>query len=384
MIEREMKDILLKRAKEYPVVTITGPRQSGKTTLVKSAFPKHTYVNLEDPETRELAESDYRRFISMFPPPVIIDEIQRVPRLASAIQVAVDANRNAKGQFILTGSHQPNLKQTVSQSLAGRSAFLKLLPLTFAELRHCLPKQKMSVDECILRGAMPELAAGQIAPTTYYRNYIQSYLDRDVRQVGNIRQTSAFNRFLALLAGRTAQLLNLNALSGEVGVSHTTLSGWLDMLEASFIVFRLQPYHANIGKRMVKTPKVYFSETGLAASLLGLKTVEQVSHDPLRGNLFENLVVTDFVKRALNRDDEGDLFFFRTSDGLEIDLVRRRAKGWQPIEIKSSETYSGALLHGLDAYRRLVPDAVEPSLVYAGRTLPASKPTRVTNFLEFD
>ena len=242
MIEREMKDILLKRAKEYPVVTITGPRQSGKTTLVKSAFPKHTYVNLEDPETRELAESDYRRFISMFPPPVIIDEIQRVPRLASAIQVAVDANRNAKGQFILTGSHQPNLKQTVSQSLAGRSAFLKLLPLTFAELRHCLPKQKMSVDECILRGAMPELAAGQIAPTTYYRNYIQSYLDRDVRQVGNIRQTSAFNRFLALLAGRTAQLLNLNALSGEVGVSHTTLSGWLDMLEASFIVFRLQPF----------------------------------------------------------------------------------------------------------------------------------------------
>ena len=384
MIEREMKDILLKRAKEYPVVTITGPRQSGKTTLVKSAFPKHTYVNLEDPETRELAESDYRRFISMFPPPVIIDEIQRVPRLASAIQVAVDANRNAKGQFILTGSHQPNLKQTVSQSLAGRSAFLKLLPLTFAELRHCLPKQKMSVDECILRGAMPELAAGQIAPTTYYRNYIQSYLDRDVRQVGNIRQTSAFNRFLVLLAGRTAQLLNLNALSGEVGVSHTTLSGWLDMLEASFIVFRLQPYHANIGKRMVKTPKVYFSETGLAASLLGLKTVEQVSHDPLRGNLFENLVVTDFVKRALNRDDEGDLFFFRTSDGLEIDLVRRRAKGWQPIEIKSSETYSSALLHGLDAYRRLVPNAIEPSLVYAGRTLPASEPTRVANFLEFD
>ena len=384
MIEREMKDILLKRAKEYPVVTITGPRQSGKTTLVKSAFPKHTYVNLEDPETRELAESDYRRFISMFPPPVIIDEIQRVPRLASAIQVAVDANRTAKGQFILTGSHQPNLKQTVSQSLAGRSAFLKLLPLTFAELRHCLPKQKMTVDECILRGAMPELAAGQIAPTAYYRNYIQSYLDRDVRQVGNIRQTSAFNRFLVLLAGRTAQLLNLNALSGEVGVSHTTLSGWLDMLEASFIVFRLQPYHANISKRMVKTPKVYFSETGLAASLLGLKTVEQVSHDPLRGNLFENLVVTDFVKRALNRDDEGDLFFFRTSDGLEIDLVRRRAKGWQPIEIKSSETYSSALLHGLDAYRRLVPNAIEPSLVYAGRTLPASEPTRVANFLEFD
>jgi len=384
MIEREMKDILLKRAKEYPVVTITGPRQSGKTTLVRNAFPRHSYVNLEDPETRELAESDYRRFISMFPPPVIIDEIQRVPRLASAIQVAVDANRTAKGQFILTGSHQPNLKQTVSQSLAGRSAFLKLLPLTFAELRHCLPKQKMTVDECILRGAMPELAAGQIAPTAYYRNYIQSYLDRDVRQVGNIRQTSAFNRFLVLLAGRTAQLLNLNALSGEVGVSHTTLSGWLDMLEASFIVFRLQPYHANISKRMVKTPKVYFSETGLAASLLGLKTVEQVSHDPLRGNLFENLVVTDFVKRALNRDDEGDLFFFRTSDGLEIDLVRRRAKGWQPIEIKSSETYSSALLHGLDAYRRLVPNAIEPSLVYAGRTLPASEPTRVANFLEFD
>lgn len=384
MIERDLKAVLLQRAREFPVVTVTGPRQSGKTTLVRDAFPGHAYANLEDPETRELAAGDYHRFLATFPPPVIIDEIQRVPDLASAIQVAVDANRAAKGAFILTGSCQPGLKRAVSQSLAGRSAFLKLLPLSFAEQLRVLPMSEMTVDACILRGSMPELAAGVPPPPAYYRNYLQAYLERDVRQVGEIRQMGAFNRFLVLLAGRVGQLLNLNSLSDEVGASHTTLAGWLDMLEASFVVFRLRPYHANVGKRMVKTPKVYFYETGLAACLLGFKTVEQVSRDPLRGSLFENLVVTDLLKLALNQDEEGDLFFFRTSDGHEVDVVRRRQVGWQPIEIKSAETYSDALLRGLEKFRRLVPNAVEPTLLYAGKTLSGAAPARVANFLDFD
>ena len=371
MIEREIAPILRKRAAEFPVLTITGPRQSGKTTLVRACFPGHAYVNLEDPETRELAESDYRRFFTLHPAPLIVDEIQRVPKLASVIQNLVDERRDLRGQFVLTGSHQPLLRETVSQSLAGRSALLRLLPLDLAELRSA-PGVGLSQDALILRGGMPELATSTVEANVYYKNYLQTYLERDVRLVANIRNASAFNRFLVLLAGRVGQLVNLNTLSGEVGVSHTTLSEWLDVLEASFIVFRLQPYHANVGKRLSKTPKLYFTETGLAACLLGLKTEEQVSRDPLRGSLFENLVVSDFLKRQLNRDADGDLYFFRTNDGLEVDLVRRTEDGLQPIEIKSATTWSKSLTNGLVKFMKLFPDAVRPTLLYGGRSLPAA------------
>lgn len=383
MIEREIAPILRKRAAEFPVLTITGPRQSGKTTLVRACFPGHAYVNLEDPETRELAESDYRRFFTLHPAPLIVDEIQRVPKLASVIQNLVDERRDLRGQFVLTGSHQPLLRETVSQSLAGRSALLRLLPLDLAELR-LAPGVGLSQDALILRGGMPELATSTVEANVYYKNYLQTYLERDVRLVANIRNASAFNRFLVLLAGRVGQLVNLNTLSGEVGVSHTTLSEWLDVLEASFIVFRLQPYHANVGKRLSKTPKLYFTETGLAACLLGLKTEEQVSRDPLRGSLFENLVVSDFLKRQLNRDADGDLYFFRTNDGLEVDLVRRTEDGLQPIEIKSATTWSKSLTNGLVKFMKLFPDAVRPTLLYGGRSLPAADgEVQACNFLEF-
>lgn len=382
MIERQLTETLKKRVGEFPVVTLTGPRQSGKTTLVRACFPDYGYANLEDPETRELAETDYRRFFELHPAPLVIDEIQRVPKLASAIQVAVDERRGVPGQYILTGSHQPLLRQTVTQSLAGRSAFLRLLPLSLREQRAVLPARERSTDALILRGGMPELVASGRDPDVYYRAYLQSYLERDVRLVAEIRHASAFNRFLVLLAGRVGQLLNLESMSGEVGVSHTTLSAWLDVLEASFIVFRLRPWFAKFPKRLVKTPKIYFSETGLAARLLGLRTPEQVSRDPLRGHLFENLVVSDFVKEAFNRDDADGLFFFRTSDGLEIDLVRDRPDGLQPIEIKSSQTWSGSLAEGLSSFRKLVPDCIDPVLVYAGRTLPGATPSRVVNFFD--
>ena len=256
MIQREMTKVMKKRAKEYPVLTVVGPRQSGKTTLVKSCFPNYNYANLEDPETRDLAETDYKRFLSTYKTPLIIDEIQRVPKLASAIQVKVDENRSKTGQYILTGSHQPVLKQTVTQSLAGRSAFLELLPLTFSELYKGRNKKEADVDDLILKGTMPELTNGLIKPSVYYKNYVNSYIERDVRLISNIENTSSFNRFLVLLAGRIGQLVNLNTLSGEVGVSHTTLNSWLNILEASFIVFRLEPYYANIGirsSRIVRT-----------------------------------------------------------------------------------------------------------------------------------
>jgi len=370
VIERELAAVVRQRAKEFPVLTITGPRQSGKTTLAKACFPRHDYVNLEDPETRDLAESDYHRFFALHPAPIIVDEIQRVPKLASAIQALVDERRGENGRFILTGSHQPRLKETVSQSLAGRSAFLKLLPLDFAELKGA-GRVRLSQDDLILRGGMPELATSRVEANVYYKNYLQTYVERDVRQIANIRNTTSFRRFITLLAGRVGQLVNLNTLSGEVGVSHTTLAEWLDVLEASFIVFRLQPYYANIGKRLVKTPKLYFSETGLAACLLGLKTPEQVSRDPLRGNLFENLVVSDVLKRSLNRDAEGELYFFRTNDGTEVDLLRQTDDGLQPIEVKAAATWTPSLGDGLRKYIKLVPNAVSPTVVYGGKTCPA-------------
>ena len=384
MIQREMTKIMKKRAKEYPVLTVVGPRQSGKTTLVKSCFPNYNYANLEDPETRDLAETDYKRFLSTYKTPLIIDEIQRVPKLASAIQVKVDENRSKTGQYILTGSHQPVLKQTVTQSLAGRSAFLELLPLTFSELYKGRNKKEADVDDLILKGTMPELTNGLIKPSVYYKNYVNSYIERDVRLISNIENTSSFNRFLVLLAGRIGQLVNLNTLSGEVGVSHTTLNSWLNILEASFIVFRLEPYYANIGKRLIKTPKIYFTETGLAAYLLGIKNSEQVSSHPLRGNLFENLVVGDVLRHEKNSDNDGDLFFFRTTNGLEVDLLRLCDDGFQPIEIKSTMTYNPSLENSLSHFMDIFPKAVKPTLIYAGKNIPPGKSgIEYRNYLDF-
>ena len=384
MIQREMTKVMKKRAKEYPVLTVVGPRQSGKTTLVKSCFPNYNYANLEDPETRDLAETDYKRFLSTYKTPLIIDEIQRVPKLASAIQVKVDENRNKTGQYILTGSHQPVLKQTVTQSLAGRSAFLELLPLTFSELYKGRNKKEADVDDLILTGTMPELTNGVIKPSIYYKNYVNSYIERDVRLISNIENTSSFNRFLVLLAGRIGQLVNLNTLSGEVGVSHTTLNSWLNILEASFIVFRLEPYYANIGKRLIKTPKIYFTETGLAAYLLGIKNSEQVSSHPLRGNLFENLVVGDVLRHEKNSDNDGGLFFFRTTNGLEVDLLRLCDDGFQPIEIKSTMTYNPSLENSLSHFMDIFPKAVKPTLIYAGKNIsPGKSGIEYRNYLDF-
>ncbi|MBO7435759.1 ATP-binding protein [bacterium] len=384
MIQREMTKVMKARAKEYPVLTVVGPRQSGKTTLVRSCFPNYNYANLEDPETRDLAESDYKRFLSAYKTPLIIDEIQRVPKLASAIQVKVDENRSKTGQYILTGSHQPVLKQTVTQSLAGRSAFLELLPLTFSELYKGVSKKDVDVDDLILTGTMPELTNGRIKPSVYYKNYVNSYIERDVRLISNIENTSSFNRFLVLLAGRIGQLVNLNTLSGEVGVSHTTLNSWLNILEASFIVFRLEPYYANIGKRLIKTPKIYFTETGLAAYLLGIKNSEQVSSHPLRGNLFENLVAGDILRHEKNADNDGDLFFFRTTNGLEIDLLRLYNDSFQPIEIKSSMTYNPSLENSLERFMDIFPKVVKPTLIYAGKNIPpGDKKIEWRNYLDF-
>jgi len=320
MIKRHISPVLLKLAGYFPVVTVLGPRQSGKTTLVKSVFPDHTYLNMEDADTRALALQDYKAFFKTYPGPLILDEIQRAPGILSAIQVLVDDKREA-GKYILTGSHQPLLREGITQSLAGRTAVMQLFPLSLAELSDA--GIVLDRDEYLVRGFLPAIYAHGIPPNDLYRSYYSTYVERDVRQIFNIEKQGAFELFLKLLAGRVGQLVNLNNMAGETGVSQPTLASWLSVLEASFIVFRLQPYFANFGKRQTKTPKLYFSEPGLASWLLGISTPEQAARDPLFGGLFENMVVIEALKARLNAGEMPELYYYRSKDGLEIDLIQQ-------------------------------------------------------------
>ncbi len=380
MIKRDMTATLLKMAADYPVVTLTGPRQSGKTTLVRDCFPNHVYANLERPDIRNLAQTDPHGFFAKHPAPVVIDELQRVPDLASYIQTRVDQHRKAKGQYILTGCHQGDLHHTVSQSLAGRTALLCLQPLDCRELSSSL--RQTSCDTLIWRGFMPGLYDEPLDPTTYYRNYFKTYVERDVRQILQIRNLTAFERFLTLLAGRVGQIVNLSGLSGETGVSGTTLSEWLSILEASFIIFRLSPYFANIGKRVAKSPKLYFTEVGLAAYLLGIEHPSQVARDPLRGGLFENLVIADILKTRLNAGLDANLHYLRDNKGFEIDLIVKQGRHLVPVEIKSSMTFHADFTRNLRVFCEREPAARFPALVYAGEELPDVQGVRCANFLK--
>ncbi|MFO1523542.1 MAG: ATP-binding protein [Kiritimatiellia bacterium] len=380
MIQRDLMTALRQAAADYPVVTLTGPRQSGKTTLVKTCFPGHAYANLEQPDLRKLAQDDPHGFFVRFPPPVILDEIQRVPELASYVQVAVDGDRRAKGRYILTGSHQTNLHQAVSQSLAGRTAVLRLLPLSLKEV--ATQARLPGVDELLWRGFMPALYEEPVDPTGYHRNYFQTYVEKDVRQLLQIRNLHAFERFMTLLAGRVGQIVNLSALSGETGVSSTTLGEWLSILEASFVVFRLHPYFANIGKRVVKSPKLYFTEVGLATYLLGIESPAQMTRDPLRGGLFENMVVSDLLKTRLNQGRDPGLFFLRDNKGFEIDLIVKEGRHLIPVEIKSSMTFQPDFIRPLRDFCSREKTAHAPALVYAGEPFPDVHGVRCVNFQE--
>lgn len=382
MIEREMSKLVREMAGEYPVVTVFGPRQSGKTTMVRAAFPGHAYANLEDRETRELAVADAKAFFKLYPPPVVLDEIQRVPELASAVQVLVDEHRHDMGRFILTGSHQPLLAETVSQSLAGRTAVLDLFPPTIGELGALA--EEVGTDELLLRGFMPELwRSPEMDATAWYRNYLRTYVERDVRRIVNVRNVGLFEKFLVLLAGRTGQVANLHGMSGEVGVSSTTLAEWLSILEASFLVFRLPPAATNLSKRVVKSPKVYFTETGLAVHLLGLETAAQVARDPLRGQLFENLVVADAMKQRANMGKEPRLSFLRTGRGFEVDLIASGGGETRPIEIKSSMTWHSDFSAGVRRFAAETARAVVPTVVYDGGDMDLSNGVVVRNFRHF-
>lgn len=362
MFKRDIEKELLYLATQYPVITITGPRQAGKTTLSRLIFPDYQYCNLELPELRQLADSDPQAFFYTFPPPIILDEIQRVPSLLSYIQVKSD-ELEKKGQFILTGSHQSKLHEAVTQSLAGRTALLTLLPLSIHELSESgltFPR-----DSYLFNGFLPRIYKDQLDPTRTYRNYFQTYVERDLRQISNIRNLNDFEKFLYMLAGRIGQLINLQSISSDLGVSSSTLKEWLSILEASSIIYQLKPYYENFGKRVTKSTKLYFTDVGLATYLLGITEVSQVQRDPLIGNLFENLVVIEALKTRMNMGLDANLFFYRDHNQNEVDLIYKKGRELIPIEIKSAMTYTVSLQKNIDYFQKISGSA-NGYLIYAG------------------
>ncbi|MEE2959244.1 MAG: ATP-binding protein [Myxococcota bacterium] len=377
MIQREMAPELIQVANEYPVVTILGPRQSGKTTLAKMTFPDYDYCSLEEPDVRNFASTDPRAFLAQYQKDVIFDEIQRVPTLLSYIQTLVDEH-NFKGRFILTGSHQLELRAEISQSLAGRTAILSLLPLSISEVKTI--KQFENKDDYIFNGFFPRIYNDHLNPTRAYSNYYKTYIERDVRQLINLKDVSQFEKFLRLMAGRVGQVLNLSSLSNDVGASSTTLKEWLSILEASFIVYKLLPYFENFGKRVIKSPKYYFTDVGLLSYLLGIDKKEQVLRDPLIGNIFENLVVIECLKNRYNQGKESNLYFFRDSNGNEVDLLLDNARKLTPVEIKSSSTFNINFTKGIKKLQGITANCTQGYVVYAGDFFPVTEEYRTIHF----
>lgn len=364
MYKRTLSTQLSLLAKQYPVVSVMGPRQSGKSTLVKLTFPAMDYANLEEPDLRLLAQTDPKGFLNQFPDGAILDEIQNVPELLSYIQAIVD-KRQTMGLFILTGSHQLLLHQAISQSLAGRIALLTLYPMTLNELN--VAGIELELDEQMYHGFYPAIYHKHLNPTQAYRFYVQTYLEKDVRQISQIQNLMQFQNFIKLCAGRIGQILDYSALSNEVGVSANTIKNWISILEASYIVFRLKPYFENFGKRIIKSPKLYFTDVGLATYLLDIENPRQLARDPVRGFLVENLCILELLKYRNNRALEPNLYFFRDSHQNEVDLIVKQGHDLIPIEIKSSQTFNKSFLKGLNYFKELTKDRVPKGyVVYTG------------------
>ena len=339
MIKRNITKELHLLLQEYPIVTVLGPRQAGKTTLVQHELPDYAYVSLEDPDERMLAAEDPRAFLRRFPDNTIFDEVQRVPTLLSYLQGIVDKEQK-NGRFVLTGSHQLELRAAVAQSLAGRTGLLHLLPLSIEELRQA-GLTFDGFEDYVVHGFLPRVHSQNQRPFRAYANYYQTYIERDVRQLIELKDVSLFEKFIKLLAGRVGQLMDYQALSNAVGVSAKTIKQWLSVLEASYVVVKLPPYFENFGKRVVKSPKYFFTDVGLLAYLLGLETSSQVLRDPLLGSIFENLVVIEVLKQRYNSGYDANLYFFRDSNGSEIDLLCKTSNGLVGIEIKAASTWHG-------------------------------------------
>ena len=365
MIPRKIEIELFTQLNEYPVVTILGPRQAGKTTLVKTALPNYEYVSLENPDTRSIANEDPNAFLKKYANQVIFDEIQRAPQLLSYIQGIVDKD-NSNGRFVLTGSHQLELRAAISQSLAGRTGILNLLPLSILELETANIRFD-TFEDYLFQGFMPRIYDQKQRPRTAYANYYQTYVERDVRQLIQLKDASIFEKFIMLIAGRVGQIINYQSLANDVGVSSKTIKQWLSVLEASFIIFKLAPYYENFGKRVIKSPKYYFTDTGLLSYLLGIEKPNQITRDPLVGQMFENLVVIEALKARYNQGLTANLYFFRDSYGLEIDLLYKSGRQLIGLEIKSSATWSNQFKKNLLRFSEKHSELAAAYIIYNGK-----------------
>ena len=369
MVPRTLEPKLRALARKFPVVTLTGPRQSGKTTLCRACFSDRRYVSLEAPDVREYAQRDPRGFLAELAEGAVLDEVQRVPGILSYLQVEVDA-RPQPGRFILTGSANFALLQSVSQSLAGRTALLNLLPLGLEELRR-FPSPPADLIETLWKGAFPAIFDRDLAPADWYSGYVGTYVERDVRQILNVNDLIAFQGFLRLCAGRVSQLLNLSGLGADSGITHATARAWVCVLEASYVAHRLPAYASNVGKRVVKAPKLHFHDSGLACFLLGIRSPEQLRDHPLRGAIFETWVVSEIFKARVHHGLPPSLFFFRDRKGVEVDAVLERGDMLLAVETKSGQTVADDFFTGLTAFARQIRSrrrapAVQRVLVYGG------------------
>jgi hypothetical protein len=364
MIKRDAERVLLKLAQQFKAVAVVGPRQSGKTTLVRNLFGDKPYVSLENPDIRRFATEDPRGFLSQYPEGAILDEAQRVPELFSYMQQILDES-NTRGKFILTGSNNFLLQENISQSLAGRVAYLFLLPFSINELNNnILPE----LNDFIYKGAYPALYDQPVEAEKWYPNYIRTYVERDIRLIKNILDLNVFVRFLRLCAARVGQLLNLGNLATETGVDSKTVASWLGILESSFITYRLQPHYKNFNKRLVKMSKLYFYDTGLVCSLLGIQDAKQLVMHPYMGGLFENLMINEFYKHRLNRALTPNLYFWRDNHGNEVDLIVENSTNLYPVEFKSGQTITNEYFKGIEKWLSISGE-MRGTIIYAGNQM---------------
>lgn len=376
MIAREIETALRGLLRGFPVVTITGPRQSGKTTLARAVFAGKPYLSLEDPDVRQLALDDPRAFLGRLPDGAILDEVQRAPELFSYLQTRVDADRRT-GLFLLTGSQQFGLMSAITQSLAGRTAFVELLPFSIDELEQG-GIHPPSLDAMLLAGGYPPLYDRRVPPHDWFPAYVTAYVERDIRQMLKVQDLDAFQRFVRLCAGRSGQILNLSSLATDCGITHNTAKAWISVLEASYILFLLPPHHENFSKRLIKSPKLYFYDTGLLCWLLGIREIGQLAVHPLRGSIFETMIVAELVKSGLNRGERAAFHFWRDSNGNEVDIVADAGAGLMPIEIKSGQTLNREYFTGLERWVALAGDrAVSPAVIYGGEEVLERQGVRV-------